>query len=34
MNKIQWFDDLKVNDPSQEDIDRVEELQLAYMKIK
>lgn len=34
MNKLQWFDELKVTDPTQDDIDKVEQLQLIYRKIK
>jgi hypothetical protein len=33
MNKVQWFDDLRVKNPTQQDVDKVEELQLAYRKI-
>ncbi len=34
MNKLKWFEELKVYDPNQDDIDTVEELQLNYRKLK
>jgi hypothetical protein len=34
MNKIRWFDELKVSEPSQADIERVEQLQLSFRRIR
>lgn len=34
MNKLKWFQQLKLKDPSPEDIEKVENLQLAYRKLK
>jgi hypothetical protein len=34
MNKVKWLKELHITNPSQEDIEKVEEIQLFFRKIK